>query len=217
VRRIGSRSLTFRPGRLVAGDYSFDIGTAGSCTLVFQTVLPALLIADGESRVRIMGGTHNNAFATLRFPGAKFPATALAHGSECAARTGELWFYPRGGGEIRSHIVPATRLGCAGATRARRAGARIRLKLTLPRFLCTSRSANSRSSAGGWGLRTPICCLRALPNDVGPGNVVTITLEHEHVTEVFTGFGAKGVSAEAVAERARGGRTRISRGERARG
>ncbi len=44
--------------------------------------------------------------------------------------------------------------------------------------------------------------LRALPNDVGPGNAVTITLEHEHVTEVFTGFGAKGVSAEAVAERA---------------
>ena len=44
--------------------------------------------------------------------------------------------------------------------------------------------------------------LRALPNDVGPGNAVTITLEYEHVTEVFTGFGEKGVSAEAVAERA---------------
>jgi len=37
---------------------------------------------------------------------------------------------------------------------------------------------------------------------VGPGNAVTITLEYEHVTEVFTGFGAKGVPAEAVAERA---------------
>jgi RNA 3'-terminal phosphate cyclase (ATP) len=42
--------------------------------------------------------------------------------------------------------------------------------------------------------------LRALPNDVGPGNAVTVTLEHEHVTEVFTGFGEKGVRAEAVAE-----------------
>ena len=44
--------------------------------------------------------------------------------------------------------------------------------------------------------------LRGLPNDVGPGNAVTITLEHENVTEVFTGFGERGVRAETVAERA---------------
>jgi RNA 3'-terminal phosphate cyclase (ATP) len=44
--------------------------------------------------------------------------------------------------------------------------------------------------------------LQALPNDAGPGNAVTITLEHEHVTEVFTGFGEKGVPAEVIAERA---------------
>ena len=42
--------------------------------------------------------------------------------------------------------------------------------------------------------------LRGLPNDVGPGNAVTVTLEHEQVTEVFTGFGEKGVRAETVGE-----------------
>ena len=41
--------------------------------------------------------------------------------------------------------------------------------------------------------------LRALPSDLGPGNAVTVTVEHEHVTEVFTGFGEKGVRAEEVA------------------
>src|SRR5215207_192700 len=56
---LGSRALTFKPGRLAAGDYSFAIGTAGSSTLVFQTVLTPLLMATGESRVRITGGTHN--------------------------------------------------------------------------------------------------------------------------------------------------------------
>jgi RNA 3'-terminal phosphate cyclase (ATP) len=35
-----------------------------------------------------------------------------------------------------------------------------------------------------------------------PGNALTITVEHEHITEVFTGFGEKGVSAESVAKRA---------------
>jgi RNA 3'-terminal phosphate cyclase (ATP) len=36
----------------------------------------------------------------------------------------------------------------------------------------------------------------------GPGNVVTIEIECEQVTEVFTGFGERGVRAEAVAEKA---------------
>jgi RNA 3'-terminal phosphate cyclase (ATP) len=41
--------------------------------------------------------------------------------------------------------------------------------------------------------------LRGLSNDMGPGNAVTITIEHEHVTEVFTGFGERGVRSETVA------------------
>ena len=47
--QIGSRSLAFRPGRLRAGDFTFSIGTAGSCTLVLQTVLPPLLSAASPS------------------------------------------------------------------------------------------------------------------------------------------------------------------------
>jgi RNA 3'-terminal phosphate cyclase (ATP) len=35
-----------------------------------------------------------------------------------------------------------------------------------------------------------------------PGNAPTVTVEHEHITEVFTGFGEKGVAAESVAKRA---------------
>src|SRR5262249_31626979 len=42
--------------------------------------------------------------------------------------------------------------------------------------------------------------VRGLSRQSGPGNVVTLTLEHEHVTEVFTGFGERGVPAEAVAK-----------------
>ena len=41
---IGSTELTFTPGPVVAGDYDFAVGTAGSATLVLQTVLPALIL-----------------------------------------------------------------------------------------------------------------------------------------------------------------------------
>ena len=48
---LGSRRLVFRPGRVRSGDYAFRVGTAGSATLVLQTVLPALLLAEGESNL----------------------------------------------------------------------------------------------------------------------------------------------------------------------
>ena len=48
---LGSRRLVFRPGPVRAGNYAFRVGTAGSATLVLQTVLPALLLAEGESNL----------------------------------------------------------------------------------------------------------------------------------------------------------------------
>src|SRR5215218_410768 len=56
---VGSREIAFTPGEVRPGDYRFDIGTAGSSTLILQTVLPALLHAGGPSGVTIAGGTHN--------------------------------------------------------------------------------------------------------------------------------------------------------------
>ncbi len=41
---LGSQRLLFRPGTVRGGDYRFAIGSAGSCTLVLQTVLPAPVV-----------------------------------------------------------------------------------------------------------------------------------------------------------------------------
>ncbi|HMY75467.1 MAG TPA: RNA 3'-terminal phosphate cyclase, partial [Blastocatellia bacterium] len=54
--QLGSTQLSFTPGRITAGEYHFAIGTAGSTTLVLQTVLPALMIADGKSKLTLEGG-----------------------------------------------------------------------------------------------------------------------------------------------------------------
>jgi RNA 3'-terminal phosphate cyclase (ATP) len=62
-----------------------------------------------------------------------------------------------------------------------------------------SGSAAARIGAGldwsGPQLRT---C--SLPAEQGPGNALLVTLEHEHVTEVFTAFGGKSVKAETIAK-----------------
>jgi RNA 3'-terminal phosphate cyclase (ATP) len=57
--QLGSSELSFTPARITGGDYDFAIGSAGSCTLVLQTVVPALLYAQQPSTIRITGGTHN--------------------------------------------------------------------------------------------------------------------------------------------------------------
>ena len=56
---IGSREITFTPSTVTPGDHHFAIGTAGSTTLLLQTVLPALMLAGGPSRLILEGGTHN--------------------------------------------------------------------------------------------------------------------------------------------------------------
>src|ERR1051326_6428383 len=55
---FGSPALRFTPGPVTPGVFDLAIGTAGSATLVLQTILPPLLTAGGPSRVRIEGGTH---------------------------------------------------------------------------------------------------------------------------------------------------------------
>lgn len=68
---MGSGALTFTPGPLKPGDYHFDIGTGGSCTLVLQALIPPLLAAGAPSR-RCM-----NSWPKLFFPGWKSSGRAL--------------------------------------------------------------------------------------------------------------------------------------------
>ena len=64
---LGSKALTFMPGKIRSGEFRFAIGTAGSGTLVLQTILPALITAVGPSRIEIEGGTHNPAAPPFDF------------------------------------------------------------------------------------------------------------------------------------------------------
>jgi RNA 3'-terminal phosphate cyclase (ATP) len=197
---LESSALTFRPGKLRAGDYAFDIGTAGSTTLVLQTVLPPLMTALAESRVRIVGGTHNPGAPPFDFLARAFLPQLARLGARVELELARPGFYPRGGGEIRAHIVPAklSRLELMerGATGRFMAEAYV---AALP----TNVGERELAVVGkrlGWPRER--LHLRALPNDVGPGNTLTVTLEHEHVTEVTTAHGERGVRAEDVARAA---------------
>jgi len=54
---IGATEFVFKPGKLRAGTFRFDVGTAGSVTLVLQTLMPILAFAPGPVQLEITGGT----------------------------------------------------------------------------------------------------------------------------------------------------------------
>lgn len=195
---MGSRELTFRPGKLSPGAYSFAIGTAGSCTLVLQTVLPPLLMADAPSTIRITGGTHNRGSPPFDFLQRAFLPQIGRMGAQVDIELARHGFYPKGGGEIRATIHPSARLS---PIQIHERGAQVRSFAEAYIAALPLNIAQRELEVIGHklGLTHEQLLLRGLSNDMGPGNAVTITVEHEHVTEVFTGFGERGVRAETVA------------------
>jgi RNA 3'-terminal phosphate cyclase (ATP) len=200
---LGSRELTFRPQTVAAGQYQFAVGTAGSTTLVLQTVLPALMTADAPSTLALEGGTHNPFAPPFDFLEKAFLPLLNRMGPRIAARLERHGFYPAGGGRFVVEITPAEQLGRLvlderGAMTGRRAWALI---ANLPRHIAERELSviGSKLSLKGESLR-----VETLDEPRGPGNCVMIEIECDHVTEVFTAFGQRGVRAEAVAGDAAG-------------
>lgn len=105
--QVGSTTLTFTPGRIRAGDYQFDIGTAGATSLVLQTIFLPLSLAGGSSRVSLTGGTHvpwSPAFHYLQLQWLPF---MQAMGCDAELALEQAGFYPKGGGRIEATIRPA--------------------------------------------------------------------------------------------------------------
>ena len=198
---IGSRELTFAPGSVVSGNYAFAVGTAGSTTLVLQTVLPALLIASGKSKLILEGGTHNPFAPPFDFLEKSFLPLINRMGPRVTAELERPGFYPAGGGRMSVTIEPATRLDrldlpARGEVLARRARAVV---ANLP-ISIAERELKVIARKLSWPRE--FTTAESIERSPGPGNVVIIEIECEQVTEVFTGFGERSLRSEAVAEKA---------------
>lgn len=194
----GSTAITFAPGDVQSGAYEFSVGTAGSTTLVLQTILLPLLTADGPSRVTLSGGTHNPFAPPFDFLERCYVPLLRRMGADVTVTLERHGFYPAGGGEIAVEVNPAGRqrpidLLERGAHRARRARATV---AQLPRHIAEREIRTiTRKLTWLWnGLDVNV-----IDDSDGPGNVVAIEVESENVTEVFTAFGKVGRSAESVA------------------
>lgn len=195
---IGASTMTFVPQTLRGGALSFAIGTAGSTTLVLQTILLPVVLSGESATIEIEGGTHNPASPPFDFLDQAYLPLLRRMGAEISIELARPGFYPAGGGKIRVAIEGTRQLRRLevverGEIVSRRARAVV---ANLP-YAIAQREAKTAGEELGW----PEECLQAhtLTGSVGPGNAISIFVASENVTDAFTAFGAKGVPAEKVA------------------
>jgi RNA 3'-terminal phosphate cyclase (ATP) len=198
---VGSRSVTFRPTKSEAGDYEFAIDTAGSTTLVLQAILPALLIADGPSRITLKGGTHNHRAPTFDFLAKAYLPLINQMGARVTSQLQRHGFYPVGGGRFNVTVEPTKSLTGydlleRGTNVKRRATAIIS---NLPAHI-GQRELDYIASKTNWPPEA--FHLEVLTDSFGPGNALILEVESQFVTEIFSGIGRRGVPAEEVADEA---------------
>jgi RNA 3'-terminal phosphate cyclase (ATP) len=199
---LRSRILAFVPGQVRAGQHRFVVGTAGSGTLVLQTILPALMTASGASHITIEGGTHNLAAPPFDFLQKCFLPVINRIGPKVTVSLERYGFYPAGGGSFTATIEPCARLSPVNLTErgeiTRRSAAAI--VANLPRAIA-QRELDTVANLLNWAKEATE--IVETKNSVGPGNIVLIEMATAAgISEMFCGFGRLGASAESVAAEA---------------
>lgn len=199
---LGSQALAFEPGIVKSGNHRFVIGTAGSGTLVLQTILPALMTTSGVSSITIEGGTHNLQAPPFDFLERCFLPAIGKLGPRVALKLERYGFYPAGGGSFTVTIEPCAVLSPVqlverGDIVHRKA---VAIVANLPRRIA-QREIDTVAKMLNW--EAGQLEIIETKKSVGPGNIVLIEIgTSAGVTEVFCGFGRVGTAAESVATEA---------------
>lgn len=196
---VDSKYLEFTPGSITGGDVTIDIGSAGSTTLVVQTLLVAAIHAGVALRATIKGGTHNPMAPPFEFLERIYVPHLQAMGAAVTIALDRHGFVPEGNGQLVLDVhaggtLRPIELLAAGEVVERRATA---ILSRLPTHVADRELGVCRDRLG-----EPLACETIELRAGVPANLLLIDLVREHARELVTGFGEKGLRAEVVAERA---------------
>ena len=180
-----------------SGKYQFQIGSAGSATLVLQTLLPALLLQNEASELTISGGTHNPLAPTADFVEHCFLPALEKLGIEVEFKLNKAGFFPIGAGEIQIKIQPwqhrnKLSLLDRGSLQSIDAFVAV-LNLSeeaqiAQRELATLNKRLKLDTQQQFHL-----------HGISQGNTAYVKVEHEHHAQLFTALGEMRKSAEQIA------------------
>ena len=104
--KLGSDELRFVPGDIKRGIYTFDIGTAGSISLLLQAVTLPCLFASGKVTLNIIGGTCGKWQAPVDYCQNVFLPQLQRFVDKIEMKIIKRGYYPAGGGEVQLKITP---------------------------------------------------------------------------------------------------------------
>ena len=108
--KIGSTRLTYDPGKLTGGSCFFDTGTAGSVSLILQSLLPVMAFSTRRFYVEVRGGTNNPLAPPVDYLQGVLLPTVSRMGLQASIQLLKRGFYPRGGGIVRAEVEPVKQL-----------------------------------------------------------------------------------------------------------
>lgn len=196
---VGSTKIVFRPGPVAAGTHVLDIGSAGSVSLVLQTIAYPLMHANADSSIVVRGGTH--AQWAPPYPFLEQAWLPLVHraGGKISLELKAAGFYPAGGGEVVMNVSPTdawkpVHLGPSSGVLAP-------LELTaiisgLPEGI----ARRELSAAAELLADRKVMLTSSTVKSPGPGNAMWLVARDEATgtTNVFSGIGDQGVKAEDI-------------------
>ncbi|MFT4765185.1 MAG: RNA 3'-terminal phosphate cyclase (ATP) [Oleispira sp.] len=194
---LGSQEVIFKPGNVIPGDYEFSVGSAGSTSLVLQTIMMPLLLQSHASSVIINGGTHNSKAPSFEFLNNSFILAVRKMGYQITAELLKYGFNPAGGGAIKMELKPhkvlePLQLLDSGALVDKKANA---IGSQIPQQVLV-RELRQLQQQHHW---LPEECSEQLVESTGPGNLLSLKLTMENTTLVFDELGGRGLRAEKVA------------------
>lgn len=199
---IGSTELLFEPVEVKAGYYSFDIGTAGSTSLLLQAILLPLVFAKDTSSLSLKGGTHVPFSPSFHYLSEVFIPMISMLGIKVKANIESYGFYPKGGGKINIEITPAGLDSIRGVNLLER-GRIKRLKGlsgvgNLPLSIAERQREAALKMIETQGLDAEIETLSV--STPGQGTFIFLKLETDNCLAGFSSLGERGKRAESVGE-----------------
>lgn len=213
---LGSLEVTLEPGRIQGGRFEFDIGTAGSVTLLLQALLVPCLCGGARFSFGLVGGTDvrwsppADYLSNVTFP-------ALRPFGRAELRVERRGYYPKGGGRVEVVIESAGTVPSPLVLDRRARFAELRGRSHASAFLAEREVSERQAAAAREELarfEVPVRVEVEYDETFSPGSGITLwTRGPGAAVQGGSALGARGVPAESVGgEAARALATEIEAG-----
>lgn len=197
---VGSEELTFQPDRVEGGQLAIDIETAGSATLLFDTLLPLVTVLDRPLAITVRGGTDVRwAPPIAYYQHVKLPFCRRL-GVSAALEVDRTGFYPAGGGRATLWLSPSSIEPIDRTDRGKRT--RVRTYSKAAADLRAREVAERQDAAAVDRLESMDVPVRertvTYVRTESLGSVILVRFDYEHSIAGFSALGERGRPAEEV-------------------